>query len=420
MPLANTVLPVPSSPSSTTTSPARSSAPIARPSACVSSAPCVVVGSFIGARRSRASARLTRTKSARAWASAAPPLRNTADGWSAGISTAPSRYGNSRPRSFVMPSLVSSSSLVAKLPSVTTTRGSMNSTWPRGTGGTLSISSGQRVAVARRAALHDVGDVHLVAGEPDALDEAGEQLPGPAHERLAGEVLLLAGTLADEQQVGVGIADAEHHLRAVAGERALRARERLALEVGERGERKVVRAATRWDPTCQGVARWYATASRIASAVTSVTMHPQAVEVRLDRAGRAPRTRGRRRSGCATGGSHGPGRRARSRASRWHSTLCTGRWSRRRTSVVLVPRPTPPRTARGSGKPGASARRVEPDEQVAVVADHVADRVHHRERADHRRRRRVPTRCPRPPVAPCSAPRHFPTGRRGRRRPGRS
>src|SRR4051794_8087997 len=73
----------------------------------------------------RASARLTVTKSARAWASAAPPLRSTAEGWNTGMSTAPSRNGNSRPRSLVMPSLVSSSSLVAKLPRVTTTFGSM-------------------------------------------------------------------------------------------------------------------------------------------------------------------------------------------------------------------------------------------------------------------------------------------------------
>ena len=41
----------------------------------------------------------------------------------------PSRYGNSRPRNLVMPSLVESSSLVAKFPSVTTTFGSMNATW---------------------------------------------------------------------------------------------------------------------------------------------------------------------------------------------------------------------------------------------------------------------------------------------------
>src|SRR5262245_12385589 len=74
----------------------------------------------------RCSARLTRTKSARACASAVPPLRSTAEGWNVGISTPRPRNGNSRPRNFVIPSFVSSRSLVAKLPSVTTTAGSMN------------------------------------------------------------------------------------------------------------------------------------------------------------------------------------------------------------------------------------------------------------------------------------------------------
>src|SRR4051812_17046696 len=90
----------------------------------------------------RASARLMVTKSARACASAAPPLRNTADGWNTGMSTAPSRNGNSFPRSLVMPSLVSRSSLVAKLPSVTTTRGSMNAICASRYGQHDSISSG--------------------------------------------------------------------------------------------------------------------------------------------------------------------------------------------------------------------------------------------------------------------------------------
>ena len=94
----------------------------------------------------------------------------------------------------------------------------------------------QRVAVPRRPALHHVGDVDLRAGEADALDEAGEQAPGPAHERLAGQVLLLPRALADEQQVGVRVAHAEHHLGARLGQRAPGARERFAFEVGPRGE----------------------------------------------------------------------------------------------------------------------------------------------------------------------------------------
>ena len=82
-------------------------------------------------------------------------------------------------------------------------RGSMNSSCASRYGRHASISSGLRVAVARRPALHDVRDVHLVAVEPDALDQAGEQPAGAADERLAVEVFLLARALAHEHQVGV-------------------------------------------------------------------------------------------------------------------------------------------------------------------------------------------------------------------------
>ena len=130
--------------------------------------------------RAPASARFTCTKSARACASAAPPFRSTAAGWSVGMSTAPSRNGNSWPRSFVMPSLVSRSSFVAKLPSVTTTEGSMNSTCASRYGTAALDLERERVAVARRPALHDVRDVDRVAVEPDALDQAREQPAGAA------------------------------------------------------------------------------------------------------------------------------------------------------------------------------------------------------------------------------------------------
>ena len=118
------------------------------------------------------------------------------------MSTAPSRNGNSRPRSFVIPSLVSSSSLVAKFPSVTTTRGEMKLELRLEVGPAGLDLDRLGVAVARRAALHDVGDVDVGPGEADALDQAGEQLAGPADERLALQVLLLARPLAHEQQVG--------------------------------------------------------------------------------------------------------------------------------------------------------------------------------------------------------------------------
>src|SRR3954453_6576742 len=83
------------------------------------------------------------------------------------------------------------------------------------------------VTVARRAALHHVGDVHLGAREADALDQAGEEAAGAADERLPRQVLLLARALAHEEDVGMRIAHAEDDLRARRRQRALRARERL-------------------------------------------------------------------------------------------------------------------------------------------------------------------------------------------------
>ena len=62
-----------------------------------------------------------------------------------------------------------------------------------------------------------------------------EQLPRPADEREALRVLLGARALADEEHVGVGVADAEHDLRAPGGEPAARAGAGLDGEVVERG-----------------------------------------------------------------------------------------------------------------------------------------------------------------------------------------
>ena len=282
-----------------------------------------------------------------------------------------------------MPSLVSSSSLVAKLPRVTTTFGSMNSSCASRYGRHASISSGLRVAVAGRAALHDVGDVDVVAGEADPLDEAGEQLPGAADERHAGEVLLLPGALAHEHQVGVRVADAEHHLGAGLGERALRAR-RAPRARGRRTRRtEMVRAATRRDTGlsgCRAMVR-----DRIADRLGRHLgdHHPQAVEVRVDRAGRAARTRGRRRGGCATGGWRAPGRGARCGPADGTRPSSTGRWWRRPPAWCWSRRPTrPPRSGARVGEARRVGRRAGAGEQAAVARHDVADRVHHRERAD--------------------------------------
>src|SRR5690348_10752830 len=46
-----------------------------------------------------------------------------------------------------------------------------------------------RIAVARRAALHDVGDEHVTPLPPDRLQELGEQLAGGTDERTSGRIL---------------------------------------------------------------------------------------------------------------------------------------------------------------------------------------------------------------------------------------
>ena len=51
--------------------------------------------------------------------------------------------------------------------------------------------------------------------QPDLLQQLVEQLPGAADERQALAVLLGARRLADEHQVGVGVAGAEDGLRRV-------------------------------------------------------------------------------------------------------------------------------------------------------------------------------------------------------------
>ena len=135
IPLANTVLPAPSSPASTTTSPARSSAPDALPRARASRR-AVCRDRHRARSRGRArSARLIVTKSARACASAAPPLRSTADGCNAGISTVPSPNGNSLPAQLGDAVLGLEQQLGGEVAERHHDGGSMYASWPRGTGG---------------------------------------------------------------------------------------------------------------------------------------------------------------------------------------------------------------------------------------------------------------------------------------------
>src|SRR5688500_4514287 len=68
------------------------------------------------------------------------------------------------------------------------------------------------IAVARRPALDDVGDVDVFAPQIDGLDDFRQELSGAADERLPLDVFIRAGRFADEHQVRVGISDTEHHL----------------------------------------------------------------------------------------------------------------------------------------------------------------------------------------------------------------
>ena len=69
-------------------------------------------------------------------------------------------------------------------------------------------------AVARRTALHDVGDVNLFALQAHGGDHVVEQLSGAPDERQALRVFVCARPFADEHQLGVRIAGAEDDLLA--------------------------------------------------------------------------------------------------------------------------------------------------------------------------------------------------------------
>lgn len=72
----------------------------------------------------------------------------------------------------------------------------------------------QGVAVFRRAALYHVGDIDFAAIQVDQLQHIVQQLAGTAHKGFALQILLLARALTDEHDLGLRIADAEHHVGA--------------------------------------------------------------------------------------------------------------------------------------------------------------------------------------------------------------
>ena len=71
---------------------------------------------------------------------------------------------------------------------------------------------GAGIAIVRRPALDDIHDVHRAAIQPQRGQHPIQQLPRATDERLALRVLVAARRLADEQDVRMRIADAEHHL----------------------------------------------------------------------------------------------------------------------------------------------------------------------------------------------------------------
>ena len=74
----------------------------------------------------------------------------------------------------------------------------------------------QRRAIVRRPAAEDVHDVNVLAAELHALgDDVGKQLTRPADKRFALPIFVRARGLADKDQLGMRIADAENRLRAI-------------------------------------------------------------------------------------------------------------------------------------------------------------------------------------------------------------
>ena len=83
---------------------------------------------------------------------------------------------------------------------------------------------GLGVAVVRRTALDDIGDIDILFSvQIHRQQHFVEQHTGSAHKRLALQVLVFAGTLADKHHLGVRHADAHHHMKARLAERAFAA-----------------------------------------------------------------------------------------------------------------------------------------------------------------------------------------------------
>ena len=103
-----------------------------------------------------------------------------------------------------------------------------------------SISAGCGIAVARRPALEHVRDEALLALQPDLGSSLSSSLPAWPTNGLPCLSSWKPGRLADEHQVGVGVAGAEHDRGAPLGQRALLAVGQLVVEArpARRGGRR--------------------------------------------------------------------------------------------------------------------------------------------------------------------------------------
>ena len=183
----------------------------------------------------------------------------------------------------------------------------------------------------------------------------------------------------------------------------------------------MVRAATRQTTstaggTRQGVSRWYATASRTASAVTSRDHHAEAVEVRVDHAGGARErdvavvARVRRVDGAGEAVVGAPGEQV---ALDLRAPGVGGDHHQRGVGAVVGPVRRPISAAgvsngASSGKPGTSAGACEATRGVPSGSSTSPTAFTTTSAATTTSPSRADA-VPIPPVVPCSPPRHFAT-----------
>ena len=120
----------------------------------------------------------------------------------------------------VIPAGLPLSKSAAKLPSVQTTLGLdhlhlLEEIRPAGL-----YLEGLGVPIARRPRLEDVGDKDILAGQPDALQKLAKELSSATDEGQTPTILLSPRRLADEHQVGIGVARSKNGFGAGLMERA--------------------------------------------------------------------------------------------------------------------------------------------------------------------------------------------------------